>query len=159
MIVFEYILVHVITHPVIYTSTCNNPPRIEVVSGRTEVFREDGSILFVFKNIFWPKVEDYQIIVCRPSPARSGKQLAWSLGCLRVRRMCTHPRSTAEDTSGAAQANIGKPSFSRKLPILVIYKITVKWKPGLKYPTRPRAGCGAAIHISGFISYSEYLGT
>ena len=76
MIVFEYILVHVITHPVIYTSTCNNPPRIEVVSGRTEVFREDGSILFVFKNIFLPKVEDYQIIVCRRSPARSGKQLA-----------------------------------------------------------------------------------
>jgi len=68
MIVFEYILVHVYT--------CNNPPRIEVVSGRTEVFREDGSILFVFKNIFLPKVEDYQIIVCRPSPARSGKQLA-----------------------------------------------------------------------------------
>ena len=50
------------------------------------------------------------------------------------------------------QANIEKPYFSPKLPILVFCKTKVREKRGFDYVTRPRAGTGAVW--SGLISYS-----
>jgi hypothetical protein len=44
------------------------PVKIRILTGIPWHRRsEERSILFVFKNIFLPKVENYQIIFCRPA--------------------------------------------------------------------------------------------
>jgi hypothetical protein len=89
-------LVHPCVHPSWFMSI--HQGIITLSSSMIMTMFNEGNALMAKTRIFLCE----QIIFCRTPSTRSEKQLAWSLGCLGVRRMCMHPRRTAKDTSGAA---------------------------------------------------------